>query len=62
MAKEPLDDTQAAIRAIRLRAMLDRKRLRHLGDPDDHVTLAEEARPSPAAGATDQPADADSAS
>ena len=59
MPDDPQRDVDAAIRAIRLRAMLDRKRLRHLGDPD------EPAAPTPAGEAArdeDQAPDADNAS
>jgi len=59
MPDDPQRDVDAAIRAIRLRAMLDRKGLRHLGDPDEPATsmsAGEDARDE------DQAPEADSAS
>ena len=59
MPDDPQRDIDAAIRAIRLRAMLDRKGLRHLGDPDEpaaSMSAGEDARDD------DQAPEADSAS
>jgi len=59
MPDDPQRDVDAAIRAIRLRAMLDRKGLRHLGDPDEpasSMSAGEDARDE------DQAPEADSAS
>ena len=46
MPDDPQRDIDAAIRAIRLRAMLDRKGLRHLGDPDEPAASIDRPRVS----------------